>query len=98
MAIHVDVDLEIDEIISSCRSYDKTKLLRELLKNMSNEAIRAVANETANEDIIFFKSSGYQDMRIPERIFNEALMTLGCSYMTLSVEDQTTIENIAKKY
>jgi len=98
MAIDINVEIEVDELVSSCRKSDKSKLLRSLLKNMDNEDIMNVVKDSNNEDLIMFRSSGFWDMRVLEANFNLALLKLAKNYLSITIEDQTTIENIANKY
>jgi hypothetical protein len=98
MSINLNLDLEVDELVSGCRRRDKTKLLRCLLKNMDNDDIMSVVRENHNEELITFRASGFADMRVHEGNFNQALFKLSNNYITLTIEDQTIIENIANKF
>lgn len=63
---------------------------------MDNEDIMSVVK--GNNEGLAFSVSGLRDMRVLEGNFNLALFKLSENYLSLSIEDQTIIENIAKKF
>ena len=100
MSISVNVDIDINDILWSMSSYEQEKLLAQLLEDMSPEKIRTAISRMRNEEkkLIAVGLINFKKVTSNEEIFNDDLIKLSESYMRLSIEEQTIIQSIAKKY
>jgi hypothetical protein len=98
--MNISVDIDIDDILYSIGKYDMEKLLSKLLENMSIDSIRTSIGHLKDENkkLICVGLINTNNTTLYENDFNDCLVKLSASYLSLKKEDQEIIEAIAKKY
>ena len=92
----IQIDVDIEDIVSSLSRSEKRGLLKELLDDMDDmDIINAIAKTDKKQNI----QSLYLDTgSVVQDEFMMALVHAQSQYLRISPEDTETIINIAKKY
>jgi hypothetical protein len=81
---YTDIDVDVDEFVSSCNKREINELIEEL-----------VFNGYLNENSVIVPSN---NMGLMESMFVEKLSKLTSCYYRLTTEELQTLENLFKKY